>query len=133
MPKFLEAKLRAEYGNNAHAIYGTMNKLGAMHGNKITAKGREMERKHEADMKKEGPGHGYHHTMITHHSDGSHTVEHHPHVKPSGKSAAFMDRGEPTTYSAPHGAALIGKLKEHLNLAGEAANAAEHEEAQEGE
>ena len=25
MPAFLERKLRAEYGNNPHAIYGTMN------------------------------------------------------------------------------------------------------------
>ena len=46
MPKFLEEKLKAEYGNNPHAIYGTMNKIGAMHGNKETEKGREMERKH---------------------------------------------------------------------------------------
>jgi hypothetical protein len=46
MPKFLEDKLRAEYGNNPHAIYGTMNKIGAMRGNKETAKGRRMEKKH---------------------------------------------------------------------------------------
>lgn len=51
MPKFLEDKLRAEYGNNKSAIYGTMNKIGAMHGNKETAKGRSMEAKHERDMK----------------------------------------------------------------------------------
>lgn len=50
MPKFLEAKLRAEYGNNPHAIYGTMNKLGAMRGNKETAKGRAMQRKHDRKM-----------------------------------------------------------------------------------
>ena len=50
MPKFLEDKLRSEYGNNPHAIFGTMNKIGAMRGNKETAKGRQMERKHEADM-----------------------------------------------------------------------------------
>lgn len=49
MPKFLEDKLRAEYGDNPHAIYGTMNKIGAMRGNKETAKGAEMERKHERD------------------------------------------------------------------------------------
>lgn len=30
MPKFLEDKLKAEYGNNPRAIYGTMNKIGAM-------------------------------------------------------------------------------------------------------
>jgi hypothetical protein len=48
MPKFLEEKLAKEYGaKNKHAIYGTMNKIGAMHGNKITAKGEAMERKHE--------------------------------------------------------------------------------------
>jgi len=52
MPKFLEDKLRAEYGNNPHAIYGTMNKLGAMRGNKETAKGRQMQRKHDRDMGK---------------------------------------------------------------------------------
>lgn len=49
MPQFLEDKLRAEYGNNPHAIYGTMNKIGAMRGNKETAKGRAMERKHQRD------------------------------------------------------------------------------------
>jgi hypothetical protein len=48
MPKFLEDKLRSEYGDNPRAIYGTMNKIGAMHGNKETEKGREMEAKHAA-------------------------------------------------------------------------------------
>jgi hypothetical protein len=52
MPKFLEEKLKAEYGNNPHAIYGTMNKIGAMRGNKETAKGRQMEAKHERDTKR---------------------------------------------------------------------------------
>src|ERR1051326_3136660 len=50
MPAFLEDKLKQEYGDNDHAIYGTMNKLGAMHGNKETAKGRAMQRKHDADQ-----------------------------------------------------------------------------------
>ena len=54
MPKFLEDKLKKEYGDNLGAIYGTMNKIGAMHGNKETAKGREMEVKHKRDMKKRG-------------------------------------------------------------------------------
>jgi hypothetical protein len=49
MPKFLEEKLEKEYGNNKHAIYGTMNKIGAMHGNKETAKGKAMEKKHKED------------------------------------------------------------------------------------
>jgi len=51
MPKFLERELKKEYGNNDHAIYGTMNSIGAMRGNKETAKGREMEKKHEAKTK----------------------------------------------------------------------------------
>ena len=51
MPKFLEDKLKAEYPNNPHAVFGTMNKLGAMHGNKETEKGRAMEVKHERDSK----------------------------------------------------------------------------------
>ena len=50
MPKFLEDKLRREYGDNPGAIYGTMNKFGVMHGNKETAKGREMEAKHARDL-----------------------------------------------------------------------------------
>jgi len=49
MPKFLEDKLKAEYPNNPRAVYGTMNKIGAMKGNKETAKGRAMEAKHERD------------------------------------------------------------------------------------
>src|ERR1019366_9292049 len=112
MPKFLEDKLRAEYGNNPHAIYGTMNKLGAMRGNKITAKGREMEKTHEAKMTK-AP---FHRTEITHHDDGSHTVEHIPHMKAAGKSGAFMDRGESKSYSAEDGESLMGKLHQHLGI-----------------
>lgn len=46
MPAFLEKKLKKEYGNNPHAIYGTLNKIGAMRGNKETAKGKRMEAKH---------------------------------------------------------------------------------------
>lgn len=51
MPKFLEKKLKEEYGDNPHAIYGTMNKIGAMKGSKETAKGKRMEKKHEAKSK----------------------------------------------------------------------------------
>jgi len=50
MPKFLEDKLKAEYGDNPRAVYGTLNKIGAMHGNKETAKGRAMEVKHMRHM-----------------------------------------------------------------------------------
>lgn len=56
MPKFLENKLKAEYGDNKKAIYGTMNKIGAMKGNKETAKGKAMAKKHAVDkhLKKHG-------------------------------------------------------------------------------
>lgn len=51
MPKFtksgkptalgdVEGKLKKEYGSNKGAIYGTLNKVGLMRGNKATAKGR---------------------------------------------------------------------------------------------
>ena len=52
MPQFLEKKLKKEYGSNKKAIYGTMNKIGAMKGNKETAKGKMMTKKHSRDMKK---------------------------------------------------------------------------------
>lgn len=35
----VEGKLKREYGSNKHAIYGTLNKIGLMKGNKATAKG----------------------------------------------------------------------------------------------
>ena len=53
MPKFLEEKLKKEYGANSDIPYKVMNKIGAMKGNKITAKGRAMEAKHNAHMYKE--------------------------------------------------------------------------------
>lgn len=44
MPRILEEKLKKEYPNNPRAIYGTLNKIGAMKGNKETKKGRKMEK-----------------------------------------------------------------------------------------
>ncbi len=52
MPKFLIDKLKKEYPGNDNAVYGTLNKLGAMKGPVETAKGREMEKKHDKDSKK---------------------------------------------------------------------------------
>jgi hypothetical protein len=57
MPDFLERKLKAEYGANSAIPYKVMNKIGALRGNKITPKGRAMERKHEADAAARGGGH----------------------------------------------------------------------------
>jgi hypothetical protein len=57
MPNFLEDKLRREYRAKGkkgraldHAVYGTLNKIGAMHGNQVTAEGEAMERKHRAKL-----------------------------------------------------------------------------------
>lgn len=51
MPKLLEQKLKKEYGDNDHAIYGTMNKIGAMKGNKETKKGKAIEKAMEKKKK----------------------------------------------------------------------------------
>lgn len=52
MPKFLEQKLKKEYPNNPGAVYGTLNRIGAMKGNKETAKGKAMQKKHQEDALK---------------------------------------------------------------------------------
>lgn len=70
MPKFLEQKLKAEAAKQglkgkraARYVYGAMNSIGAMRGNKETAKGAEMEAKHREDMKKySGSVAGYKHS-----------------------------------------------------------------------
>jgi hypothetical protein len=54
MPKFLERKLQAEYGANSAVPYKIMNRLGVLRGNKETAKGRAMQRKHERDTARPG-------------------------------------------------------------------------------
>lgn len=51
MPKFLEDKLKREYGAKSKIPYKIMNSIGAMRGNKETNKGKRMEKKHERDMK----------------------------------------------------------------------------------
>jgi hypothetical protein len=50
VPAFLEAKLKKEYGANSTVPFKVMNSLGAMKGNKETAKGKRMEKKHHAKM-----------------------------------------------------------------------------------
>jgi hypothetical protein len=49
MPKILEEKLEKEYAKlpkkkREHAVFGTMNKIGAMKGSKETKKGRSIEK-----------------------------------------------------------------------------------------
>ena len=50
MPAFLEQKLKQEYGQNSDIPYKVMNAKGLMHGNKETAKGAAMDKKHQHDM-----------------------------------------------------------------------------------
>jgi hypothetical protein len=57
MPKFLENALKHEYSKRGlrgraldHAIYGTMNHIGAVRGNKETAKGARMQEKHDRKL-----------------------------------------------------------------------------------
>lgn len=59
MPKFLEDQLRAEAKRKGlkgqhldRYVYGGMNNLGAMRGNKETAKGARMDAKHAADTRR---------------------------------------------------------------------------------
>lgn len=52
MPEFLKKQLEREYPNNPSAVWGTLNKIGAVRGNRETAKGRAMEKKHAAKIKK---------------------------------------------------------------------------------
>jgi hypothetical protein len=59
MPEFLKKKLAAGAskkgftGKKADAyVYGALNNMGAMHGNKETAKGRAMEVKHNSKSRK---------------------------------------------------------------------------------
>jgi hypothetical protein len=53
MPAFLEAKLRKNVPKGVDPdryVYGAMNNMGAMKGNKITKKGKRMQRKHDRKM-----------------------------------------------------------------------------------
>lgn len=51
MPKFLENKLKTEYGAKSAVPYKIMNKIGAMKGNKETAKGKSMEKMHKSKVR----------------------------------------------------------------------------------
>jgi hypothetical protein len=49
VPRFLEDKLKAEYGDSS-VPYKVMNSIGAMRGSKETQKGKQMEIKHQRDI-----------------------------------------------------------------------------------
>jgi hypothetical protein len=140
MPKFLENALRHEGKRKGlkgkhleRYVYGGMNSVGAMRGNKETAKGAAMERKHESDLKKgtaemekkssnpspdprtNKSGPKMEHMRITPAENGGHVIEHHfaPKMKGSG---AFMERPEMEThvFGPGDGAKMLGHLKKHL-------------------
>ena len=124
MPKFLIDKLTKEYPHNPSAVWGTLNKIGAVKGNKETAKGREMEKKHMAKEKEIA------HIEIHPVEEGGHIVEHHYKPASSSKSGAFMDRPEPTkhVFGKGEGKAMMNHLSEHLGIgAAKAAGTAEEE------
>jgi hypothetical protein len=50
LPKFLEDKLKKEYGANSSIPYKIMNAQGLMRGNQETAAGRAAEAKHKRDQ-----------------------------------------------------------------------------------
>lgn len=50
MPKFLIDKLSKEYPGNPGAVWGTLNRIGAVKGNRETIAGKRMEAKHEAKI-----------------------------------------------------------------------------------
>lgn len=59
MPKFLESTLKREAARKGFRgkradryVYGALNNMGAMRGNKETPKGARMQRKHERDTRR---------------------------------------------------------------------------------
>jgi hypothetical protein len=52
MPAFLEAELKKKYGGDSAVPYKIMNAKGYIRGNKETAKGKAIDAKHAADVKK---------------------------------------------------------------------------------
>ncbi len=49
MPKFLESKLKKEYGADSSAPFAIMNKLGMMRGSKETPKGADAQLAHDSN------------------------------------------------------------------------------------
>lgn len=126
MPKFLEEDLRREAaakgftGKRADRyVFGAMNNLGAMHGSKETAKGREMQAKHERDtMKKSAPAVGHMRDMRIEIHRGpkgkvsGFTVHHNMMPKPASKSGAFMEHEQ---ISQPFSADEHEKMMDHVH------------------
>jgi hypothetical protein len=114
-----------------------MNKIGAINGNKETAKGREMERKHEADMKTtKSPLHelrieihrGAPTKSMPHGPITGHTLHAHMMPKKASPGGAFMEH---THESVPFDAKgqsksegdIMDHIADHLNMGGSEAAA----------
>lgn len=115
MPKFLEEKLKREYGEKSAIPYKVMNSMGAMRGNKETAKGAAMERKHEADMKT-GKAEPMREMRIEIHRGPKSKVTgftvHHHMMPKATKSMAFSEN---TTHSHPFSADEHDKMMDHVS------------------
>jgi hypothetical protein len=131
MPKFLEDKLKREYGEKSAIPYKVMNSIGAMRGNKETAKGQEMEKKHEEDKSMKKPSvtaEPMREMRIEIHRGPKKEVTgftvHHHMMPKATKSAAFSEN---TTHSQPFGVdqheAMMDHIHEHTaaQMGGEAA------------
>lgn len=107
MPKFLEAKLKREYGAKSAIPYKVMNSEGLMYGNKETTKGAAMEKKHDEHMRemriqihrggdKKATGATVHHYMMPKTSKSSAFVEHTQHSQKfsKGEHEAMMEHIE---------------------------------------
>jgi hypothetical protein len=137
MPKFLETKLKKEYGEKSAVPFKVMNAIGAMRGSKETAKGRAMEEKHEAKMKTEAPMPMSSMRIEVHHGPKmkvtGHTVHHEMMPKPSKGSMAFSEN---TSHSFPfdangksssHGD-MMDHIAEHLGMDGSGGKAEAEDE-----
>jgi hypothetical protein len=140
VPEFLERRLRRQAAKKGFTgkraeeyVYGGMNNLGAMHGSEITAKGREMEAKHERDQAMKN--HDIREMRIEIHRGKNspitgHTLHHHMVPKATRKSGAFMEethhsfpfdaKGESSTHGN-----MLDHIAEHLKLS--APSESEHE------
>jgi hypothetical protein len=148
MPRFLENALRHEAAKKGlrgkHAdryVFGAMNNIGAVRGNKITPKGEAMEKKHmEKESKSESaaPQSMKEMRIEIHKGEGGkvtgHTIHHE--FEPKGsKSGAFMERPAAATHmfgpkgeKVGSGMEMMAHLKKHLGIG--AAPAAKTEEAE---
>jgi hypothetical protein len=130
MPAFLEAKLKSEAAKKGFAgrraaryVYGAMNDMGAMRGNRETAKGAAMERKHEQKKRltkdsvarireKMKGGKRVRSIEIEPAENGGHTVTHH---FTSGSTAAYAEP-ERHVFGAHEGHEMLAHVANHLEI-----------------